>query len=61
VEELDRKGRGRFNNPAPSPTRCADGGGALLLSSRKIFGGIEWVKTLKGQGAEVPKLAERAS
>jgi D-3-phosphoglycerate dehydrogenase len=32
---------------------------ALLLSSRKIVKGIEWVRTLKGMGAEVPKLVEK--
>ncbi len=32
---------------------------ALLLSSRRIIGGVEWAKTLKGQGAEVGKLVEK--
>lgn len=32
---------------------------ALLLSSRKIVSGIEWAKTLKGQGNEVAKLIEK--
>ena len=32
---------------------------ALLLSSRKIAPSIDWVKTLKGQGAEVSKLVEK--
>lgn len=31
----------------------------LLISSRKVVNAIEWVKTLKGQGAEVPKLVEK--
>ena len=31
----------------------------LLLSSRKIVEGIDWVKTLKGKGADVPKLVEK--
>lgn len=31
----------------------------LLLSSRKIVSGIEWTKTLKGQGENVPKLVEK--
>lgn len=31
---------------------------ALLLSGRKIADGIDWVKTLKGKGAEVSKLVE---
>ena len=31
----------------------------LLLSARKIWPAMEWVQTLKGQGAEVPKLVEK--
>jgi len=30
----------------------------MLLSSRKVVPAIEWAKTLKGQGGEVPKLVE---
>lgn len=32
---------------------------ALLLSSRKLASAMDWVKTLKGQGAEVGKLVEK--
>lgn len=32
---------------------------ALLISARKIFPGMQWVQTLKGQGEEVPKLVEK--
>ena len=32
---------------------------ALLLSSRKIVSGIEWAKTLKGNGDEVTKMVEK--
>lgn len=31
----------------------------LLLSSRKVVPAIEWAKTLKGSGADVPKLVEK--
>ena len=31
----------------------------LLLASRKITAAIDWVKTLKGKGAEVGKLVEK--
>ena len=31
----------------------------LFLSSRKIVSGIEWAKTLKGNGAEVGKMVEK--
>ena len=32
----------------------------LLLSARKIQPAMDWIRTLKGQGAEVPKLVEKA-
>lgn len=32
---------------------------ALLLSSRDVIGGIDWVKTLSGKGDEVTKLVEK--
>jgi len=32
---------------------------ALLLSSRKVFQGIAWAKSLVGKGDEVPKLIEK--
>ncbi len=31
----------------------------LLLSSRRVISGIEWAKTLKGNGAEVGKMVEK--
>lgn len=31
----------------------------LLISSRKVVGGIEWAKTLSGSGAEVGKMVEK--
>ena len=31
----------------------------LLLSSRRVVSGIEWAKTLKGNGAEVGKMVEK--
>jgi len=32
---------------------------ALLISSRNIVGGVNWVQTLKGKGDEVPNLIEK--
>lgn len=32
---------------------------AMLLSSRKLPAAIDWAKTLKGNGAEVPKMVEK--
>ena len=31
---------------------------ALLISSRDIFGGIDWVKSISDQGDEIPKMVE---
>ena len=31
----------------------------LLISSRKVISGIEWAKTLKGNGDQVGKMAEK--
>jgi D-3-phosphoglycerate dehydrogenase len=32
---------------------------ALLISSRRVYTGIEWVRSLKGEGTEIPKLVEK--
>ncbi|ADU25624.1 phosphoglycerate dehydrogenase [Ethanoligenens harbinense] len=32
---------------------------ALILSSRNVLDAVAWAKTLKGQGADVPKLVEK--
>ncbi|HUX19915.1 MAG TPA: 3-phosphoglycerate dehydrogenase, partial [Spirochaetia bacterium] len=32
---------------------------ALLISSRRVYTGIEWVRSLKGKGDEIPKLVEK--
>lgn len=32
---------------------------AMLVSSRRVVQGIEWVLSLKGKGAEIPKLVEK--
>ena len=60
VEDCSRKGIAVFNTPGANANAvkelvlCA-----LLLSSRKIPSAMDWVKTLKGQGAEVSKLVEK--
>ena len=56
-EDCAKKGVAVFNTPGANANAvkelvlCA-----LLLSSRKIPAAMDWVKTLKGQGAEVSKL-----
>lgn len=32
---------------------------AMLISSRRVYEGISWVKSLSGKGSEVPKLVEK--
>jgi D-3-phosphoglycerate dehydrogenase len=60
VDALAQKGVVVFNTPGANANAVRElAVAALLLSSRKIIGGIEWVKTLKGSGAEVPKLVEK--
>lgn len=34
---------------------------ALLMSSRKVAASMDWIKTLKGNGAEVSKLVEKGN
>ena len=60
VEDFAKKGVVVFNTPGANANAvkelvlCA-----MLLSSRKIGPAMDWVKTLKGQGAEVSKLVEK--
>lgn len=60
VEECNRRGIVVFNTPGANANAVAElvvcG---LMLGSRNIAGGIEWVQTLKGKGDEVPKLVEK--
>ena len=59
IDKLTPKGVVVFNTPGANANAvkelvvCA-----LLLGSRKIVNGIEWVRTLKGKGDEVGKLVE---
>ncbi len=60
VDALSQKGVVVFNTPGANANAVRELAiTALLLSSRKIIKGIEWVRTLKGMGAEVPKLVEK--
>lgn len=60
VEECGEKGIVVFNTPGANAgavkelVLCA-----LLLSSRDIIGGIEWVKSIADKGDEVPALVEK--
>jgi D-3-phosphoglycerate dehydrogenase len=60
VDELAAGGVVVFNTPGANANAVRElAVAALLLSSRKIIGGIEWVRTLKGSGDDVPRLVEK--
>lgn len=60
VEECGEKGIVVFNTPGANAEAvkelvlCA-----LLLSSRDILGGVDWVKSIAAKGDEVPSLVEK--
>ena len=60
VEQCSQKGIVVFNTPGANANAVREmvvcG---MLLSGRKVVESIEWAKTLKGKGAEVPKLVEK--
>ncbi len=60
IEKCTEKGIVVFNTPGANSTGVKELViASLLLSSRKIVKGIEWAQSLKGKGAEVPKLVEK--
>ena len=60
LDKCSKEGIVVFNTPGANANAVAElvicG---LMLSGRKIAGGIEWAKTLKGKGDEVGKLVEK--
>ena len=60
IDECNRRGVVVFNTPGANANAVAElvvcG---MMLGSRNIAGGIQWVQTLKGKGADVPKLVEK--
>jgi D-3-phosphoglycerate dehydrogenase len=60
VEQCSKRGIVVFNTPGANANGVKELVLAgLLLSSRRIVPGIEWVKTLKGKGKEVGPLVEK--
>jgi D-3-phosphoglycerate dehydrogenase len=60
IEKCSEKGIVVFNTPGANANAVKELTiAALLLSNRKIIEGIQWAKTLKGQGAEVAGLVEK--
>lgn len=60
IDKCSQQGIAVFNTPGANANAVAEltlcG---LMLGSRNIAGGMAWVQSLKGQGAEVPKLVEK--
>ena len=60
IDRCSKSGIAVFNTPGANANAVAELVVAgLLMSGRNIIGGIEWAKTLAGQGAEVGKLVEK--
>ena len=60
IDKCSEKGIVVFNTPGANANAVKELTLAgLLLASRDIVGGIDWAKTLKGNGAEVGKMVEK--
>lgn len=60
IDACSEKGIVVFNTPGANANAVKELViAALLLSSRKIVQGIEWTKTLVGEGDAIPKLVEK--
>ncbi|MBQ3052719.1 MAG: phosphoglycerate dehydrogenase [Clostridia bacterium] len=60
IEKCSQQGVVVFNTPGANANAVKELVLAgLFISSRRVISGIEWVKTLKGEGAEVGKLVEK--
>ena len=60
IDRCSKEGIVVFNTPGANANAVAELVIAgLLMSGRNIAGGIDWARTLKGQGAEVGKLVEK--
>ncbi|MBQ7810278.1 MAG: ACT domain-containing protein [Clostridia bacterium] len=60
VEKCAEEGIVVFNTPGANANAVKELVIAgLFLASRNVIGGIEWAKTLKGNGAEVGKMVEK--
>ena len=60
IDKCSEKGIVVFNTPGANANAVKELVIAgLLISSRRVISGIEWVKTLKGNGDEVTKMVEK--
>jgi D-3-phosphoglycerate dehydrogenase len=60
IDRCSEKGIVVFNTPGANANAVKEMViTGLYLSSRNIIGGIDWVKTLKDKGDDIPKLVEK--
>jgi len=60
IDKMTEMGIPVFNTPGANANAVAELAVAgLLMASRKITDGVDWAKTLKGEGANVGKLVEK--
>ena len=60
IEKCSEQGIVVFNTPGANANAVKELVLAgLLISSRRVISGIEWAKTLKGNGADVGKMVEK--
>ena len=60
IDELTKNGIVVFNTPGANANAVKELAlAALFISSRPVFRASEWVKTLAGQGEQIPELAEK--
>ncbi len=60
IDKCTEKGIVVFNTPGANANAVKELViASLLLSSRKIFKGMEWAQSLKGNGSEVEKMVEK--
>lgn len=60
IDKCSEQGIAVFNTPGANANAVKELVlGALVLSGRKVLSGIDWVKTLEGEGDKIPKLVEQ--
>ena len=60
VDDCAKKGIVVFNTPGANANAVKELAiAAMLIGSRDVVGGVDWARTLEGQGDQVPKLVEK--
>lgn len=61
IQECTEEGIVVFNTPGANAEAVKELAiCAILMASRDVVGGIEWTRTLTGQGEEIPKMVEKS-